>query len=587
MYHPDKISENDVSERAVAQAILARVNLAKEVLLDDEKRKIYDKLGEDGLKQLSKDSDAAETLISKLEEAYLEREIRRLSEVAKPEGEFRVHLDVQDMYQYVTTTNRSGNMKLHPPEINWVAASKKFSHSINENSKLIFEGQVTSVLNEPPYVQFSNGFGHYQTPGTKFGVHLQKKPNSASMWSVGGSTDGRELTTSAQGYVPVSKGTTTGPLAKVMLSAYASHTTRDLSVFGGSTSLRVGLQKPLYSSKDGQRNIFANTHLQFTSAGLEGVRVGLDAENRLKTGIQAELLFGANTLGPKISLGQRLPHISLRWRRYEAASVFFNAGVTSGVEVGYDVVRHLDKHTTLSMGSSIGSYGLNWKVEYKRAKQSISIPIHVTDEIPSAGWLLALFAVPLALDLFTQHILLRPYYKSVRAAQQNQILESIAKAMREQQFMRREAEDRRRRERDNKGIVILQARYGLQDETGDLLGQPQEDGELPSWIPVHIVLQTRVHHEGEYSRLVIVGNLARIPGFTDLAPGRSKVLDIYYLYNNMLHHIIVEDEEKIVLPQMDHRLPQGTTWKDMKFDWPLDADVTGTAEGSSSYNGVD
>ncbi len=251
--------------------------------------------------------------------------------------------------------------------------------------------------------------------------------------------------------------------------------------------------------------------------------------------------------------------------------------------------------------------GFGWNVAYKRGSQHIRVPIHVTDELPSPGWLVALFFAPVVLDLLAQHVLLRPYYNRQRAKRQKEILAAVDKAKQEQRFMQREAEDRRRRERDNKvslgvvsqqwsalasrmrvllqGIVILQARYGLNVDKPN--PQPSKAGELvlPSWIAVHNVLQTRVHHEGEYSRLVLFGDLARLPGFTDMAPNQPKVLDICYLYNNTFHRATIEedDDEHIVLPNMAHR--QAVDWKDITFDWPLDSEVT--AEGSAAYRGVD
>ncbi len=147
----------------------------------------------------------------------------------------------------------------------------------------------------------------------------------------------------------------------------------------------------------------------------------------------------------------------------------------------------------------------------------------------------------------------------------------------------------RRSERDNRGIVILQARYGIRTDV-DL---DAASDALPTWLAVHLALQVRVHHERDFSRLVIVGDLSRLPGFLDLAPEHSKVLDVHYLYNGCYHHALIDDEEHVVLPSQDHRKPR-VAWKDMQFDWPLDALDEGiAAEGSSQsashvYNsGVD
>lgn len=583
-----KIPDGDVNAKQAAQDMLARLNEAKEVLMDTEKRRIYDALGSNGLRQLTTTTHKANDLARLLEELRVQQELEHELAVARAYGLLGVRVDARDTYDYLVARNRRGR-SLHAPEISALSAGTEFLHRFTPSTALLVHGHVSTAASEGAAIVRPDGLYTQRPPSSFVGLELRHEQRANHQtFAAGVTTDGSSLGTSAVVAMPLGS-----KYSRTSVEARVAHSTADGQVRPALTLKHVLVP--------GDKSVVAAATARYNDPA-HVLELSVLAQNKGKVAVRASLNFGTAFFAASgaSSLSDNLPELSFTWTRLGSARVsrwaqtigarfvvfrlshhhYSTLSAVNGLTVGYDVTRRLDKHTRLRFGSQVGlGSGLGWNVNYKRGNQEVQVPVHVCDDLPTLGWLAGLFLAPLLVDWITHHILLRPYYARQRAKRQREIMQALERARVEQRFMEREAVDRRNKERMTRGIIVLQARYGLRQ--GIESRAAPDSIAPPTWLAVHVAVQARVTNERDHTRLVLEGDLAQLPGFTDEHCGdEAPVLDLHYVYNGHYHHALIEEGDMCVLPSQEHRADMPAR---AVFDWPLhDA----TAEGAAGV-GVD
>ncbi len=563
-FHSDRNSGNDPEAKRIADDLIRKANEARDVLMDPAKRRLYDRYGATGLKQIATLSSKGEEFHERL--ADFEQE--RVNRVAEPEGHVEIGINAQDVIAAIKDRKR-----LYAPELSSLSVTHGFQHPLSKRETLHFYGFVGKSVNLAPLFRRNNViYEHSAFLRNGVGLSYISQTSGEDSFTAGVQTDGSSVTASAAKiWRPDERTVTEGKLELDSVGGLACKV-RERQCIGhlSHSSGQVAVARDLWAPEENKARLqsFAKAEL----AGTLGVEVGVEAISAKQVHVRAALQVANISLENQQLVLPSLPSLKLSWKRSHGPSLFVSVG--DHLAAGYSVYRPVDRHTSLRFGSTIGTNGLVWNVEYRRSKQHVSLPIQVADELPTLPWLLGLFAAPLIVDFVCEKLVLTPLRNRRLLRQREELRRGMARARYEQRFQRQEADEARQIELISNGIVILQARYGVQTE------QPapseSDPDRFPSWIEVGIVLQHRVHHERDHSRLVMAEDFAKVPGFYDCVPGQDKELSIHYLYHGEYHHAVYEEGEPVILPQADHR-DKDTDWRKMHFDWP--ADVEPAAEG--------
>jgi DnaJ family protein C protein 11 len=204
-------------------------------------------------------------------------------------------------------------------------------------------------------------------------------------------------------------------------------------------------------------------------------------------------------------------------------------------------------------GISVGAGNINGLVVslfWSRLRQTISVPIMICPEqfVDHQAVVLAV-GVPWVLYALVDFGLVRPLALRKRkqeiAKRKRQLRESVVKrrreAMESQNIMLALVQWKQEKEREDGGLVILRAEYGVKE----CKKQPQ--GEFAN---VTIALANLV----EDQQLVLSRKLvkAQLTGFFDPAPLTRKVLRIRYLFKGKEHFVEFKDKEDVMIPLRSH-----------------------------------
>ncbi len=549
-FHSDRQSGSDPEAKRIADDLIRRANEARDVLMDPAKRRLYDRYGATGLKQIATISAQGEEFHQRL--ADFEQE--RVNRVAEPEGNIQIGINAQDVIASIKDGKR-----MYAPEMSSLSVTHGFQHPISKTDTMHFYGFVGKSVNLAPLFR-RNGLVYEHSAFHRNGVgmtYISQTSNEDTL-TAGVQTDGTSVTFS------------TGKMWRADEKTLTEGRV-DFDTVGGF-SCKASVTRDLIKPEENKTNFQA-----FGTAELNGtlaVEVGVEAISTKQVHIKASVQMPGIAVEDQQLVFGGSPTVNLSWKRTHGPSLYVSLGAHAAV--GYSVYRSIDRHTSLRLGSSIGTNGLLWNVEYRRSKQHVSLPIQVADELPSLPWIVGLFVTPMVVDFVFDKVVFAPLRRRRLAQQREELRKGMARARYEQRFQRAEAQQERETERLSNGIVILQARYGV--NTDQPAPSESDATKSPSWIEVAIVLQHRVHHERDHSRLVLSEDFAKIPGFFDCAPGQEKELSVHYLYHGEYHHAVYEDGEPIILPQAEHR-DRRVDWKSMHFDWPVELEPG--AEGSA------
>ncbi|KJE95867.1 DnaJ domain-containing protein [Capsaspora owczarzaki ATCC 30864] len=266
-------------------------------------------------------------------------------------------------------------------------------------------------------------------------------------------------------------------------------------------------------------------------------------ENSQFTGI---MQFGLN----QTILGLTYVHNLTDSSRFRIAG---KAG-SNGVLIEYGADRKVAKNTRIGMSLTIGiPMGIVFKLKITRVAQQYVLPITLSHDVLPAP---AVFGtvVPLALySLFHMFVML-PHRAREAQRKLDQLreenAEKIALAKREAKvaidLMREAVERKIAIEAERAGLIIIKALYGRVKE-------PQSRRETSEFV-IDVTLPLQSHVKDSELHLH-EGSKANMLGFYDPCIGETKHLYISYKFKELMHEVLIPDEEPLSIPKRSHLLP--------------------------------
>jgi hypothetical protein len=279
---------------------------------------------------------------------------------------------------------------------------------------------------------------------------------------------------------------------------------------------------------------------------------GRNPPQRPSFGYHGRVHLGART-GFSISAGATRVRNHFVWKTNVRCEPLRNLPANMmgvGLQWGAHVSRSFGDHNRFGVGFSIGIFdGMSWILRFERAGQKIVIPITLCAVFDPLGAIANIAALAL-LSYGAYRFLLKPKDdESVRERKQAREKEKAEKVVRdreraetEQLLLRAMVERKRSEEENRKGLVIVNAQYGVFAES---------DNDEEHVVDVTVPLQALV----EQSRLLVASSVpkARLDGFYDPAPGKPKKLRIVYRFKDALHSADIAEDDAIAVPMPAHR----------------------------------
>jgi DnaJ family protein C protein 11 len=270
---------------------------------------------------------------------------------------------------------------------------------------------------------------------------------------------------------------------------------------------------------------------------------------------------------PEVPLQSRIMHNGEAGRKGHPR-VRSSRGVRMEIEVDVNLdlslggvmrgVRRVGDFTTIGVGVGLNPQrGLFISFSWSRLGQNIIIPvILLSEEEFNVTALLWALAVPWVAYAAVEFTLLRPKLRR----QRRRLFERKRRELREMVVKRRtEAEQavllmaplvehRQAVEREQEGLVILKATYGVSDGGSDFQKGPRA-AEVAN---VMVALAALVN--GGQLSIARGLNKSQIIGFWDPAPLKRKRLIVDYLFGGRRHHVEVANDEALSMPMRMHEV---------------------------------
>ncbi|MGI4850378.1 MAG: DNAJC11 domain-containing protein [Janthinobacterium lividum] len=219
-------------------------------------------------------------------------------------------------------------------------------------------------------------------------------------------------------------------------------------------------------------------------------------------------------------------------------------------------VRRFGDFTSVGLGVGVAEgKGLFVTFSWKRLSQNIIIPVLICpEEAVNTDAILFALGVPWAVYAAIEFVILRPRMRRKRerlvARKRRELRENIAKRRAEAeqavQLMSSMVEHRQAIERDQGGLVILDAKYGVRE---------MQVREKKSWRPGEVAdVTTALAALVNASQLSLPRRLhkSQIIGFWDPAPLTKKVLTVRYMFEGKEHFIEVSGNQALSIPMRTH-----------------------------------
>ncbi|XP_021814433.1 chaperone protein dnaJ 13-like [Prunus avium] len=509
IYHPDKCEAPHMKDAATEN--FQRVSSAYEILLDENKRKIYDIYGMEGLTsglELGKKLNKAEELKEELERLQkLKEELERLRKLKeqeisahlRPSGTMWADMSLPDL--------------LHGHGIMRGMAMTSSVHSHISKHNILSIGGNLEVNGDSGYGDATIGFGRQISS-----VSSIEFIGSAGLWPLIGVQTSRNL---------------------------SSHLT---ATMGLSMSLRDGLLN------------LSNTWVRRLSESTSGnIQLALGSDSALSVGWRKknEKLSAAGQLKCGIDSFAALAHYNHRFSSKSHGRIAGKVG-SNALELEVGVGRKLSNLSSVRMLYSIGIQGISWKFKLRRGGQKLVIPILLSGDLDPV-FAAAAFIIPTSLYFVLKKFVLKPYYlkREKQKALENMektskpVLEARAAADKAQKLLQNVANRKQNRQLEIGGLVITKAWYGnlkalkKRDELVESNDSPVIDVKLPLNFLVSDSGQLKLHEGVKKSGIM---------GFCDPCPGEPKQLYVEYTYGDGRYEVTVDDYDKLLIPQEEHRI---------------------------------
>ncbi|PQQ13699.1 chaperone protein dnaJ 13 [Prunus yedoensis var. nudiflora] len=471
VYHPDKYQAPHMKDTATEN--FQRICQAYEILSDENKRKIYDIYGMEGLTsglELGTKLNKAEELKEELERLRKLKEKRRMAMTSSVQSQISKHNTLSIGGNLAVNGNSGGG-----------AATIVFGHQLSSVSSIEFIG--SAGLRSLIGVQTSRNISSHLT--ATMGLSMSLRDGSLNL----SNTWVRQLSETASGNIQLA--------------------------LGPDSAVSVGWRKKNQK---------------------------LSAAGELKCGIDS---FAASA------------HYNHRFSSKSHGRIVGKIG-SNALEVEVGGGRKLSNFSTVRMLYSIGIQGIFWKFELHRGGQKLIIPILLSrhlDPVFAAG----AFIIPTSVYFVLKKFILKPYYlkREKQKALENkektsaQVLEARAAADKAQKLLQNVANRKTNKQLEIGGLVITKALYGnlkalkKRDEPVESNDSPVIDVKLPLNFLVSDSGQLQLHEGVKKSGIM---------GFCDPCPGEPKQLYVEYTYGDGRYEVTVDDYDKLVIPQEEHRI---------------------------------
>ncbi|KAL6175796.1 hypothetical protein ACLB2K_052435 [Fragaria x ananassa] len=503
IYHPDKIQAPHMKEAATEN--FRRICEAYEILSDENKRKIYDIYGMEGLNsglELGTKLSKAEEIKEELEKLRKLREQQKTAEHFLPSGTILARMSlphllrghgfmrgmamtssVQSQISKHNTLSIGGNVVVNGNS-GGGGATLVFGHQLSPVSSIEFVG--STGLNSLLGVQTSRHLSQHLS--ATMGLALSLKDGSlnlSNMWT-------RRLSETASGNIELA--------------------------LGSDSSIAIGWdKKEENSSASGQLKLGISS---FEASANYTHRFSKKSHGHLEGKIGSHALL---------------------------------------IEVGGG--RKISKFSDVRMLYSIGIQGISWKFELHRGGQKLIVPILLSrylDPVFATG----AFLIPTSVYFLAKKFIVKPYIlkREKQKALENmertsaKVKEARAAADKAKLLLQNVANRKQRKQQEIGGLVITKALYGSVKALKKRDEPIESVDELASqFIDVALPLNFLVSDDGQL-KLHEGVKKSGIMGFCDPCPGEPKQLYVEYTNGGNFYEVVVDDYAELLLPQETHRI---------------------------------
>ncbi|WWC90847.1 uncharacterized protein L201_005784 [Kwoniella dendrophila CBS 6074] len=535
-FHPDR-QRND-HDKQKAHERFTEIQRAYEILINPNKRMIYNLFGSEGLKtswELGPKNKSEEELKSYFIQQSNNKKLLELESLIKSKTETELVLDARAVF-LPKSFWKDPSMVPHDPisRLSRIRPGRSilkhsFETALTENCQFLFEAQGLS-RNGKGGSNFLGTIKYQYSP--KLWLELQSSAlqprvarfkgtytldeNQYITWNLvqqtlgnppqASFTFGRRLYNDSTGFISYESG------------SYAIGPWGSESPLNIPSSLSVGITTT-------RRN--GSGWTVQTTAGLASSRMSGDWSTKIPGGVK--LKFGA-----EVGLGS-------------SPALFINADtkLTDNVRGG------------MLLQCEIGG-GIIMKFKFNRLGQRLSIPILLSERL-SPNVLFFSTIIPAVSYLGAYRYVILPRKKrrlkeritELREENKEFIVQKKGEALDAISLMERDVEKRIKAERERNGLIIVSAHYGLSSSfttRGIIQSEKDEEEIIDVTIPVQALVQD--------GKLYIPGGKGKfnIIGFWDPCIGENKSLRIRYLFRGKLHEVTVDDIVTVKAPVKAHAL---------------------------------
>jgi len=545
--HPDKSTNARASARA-----FATLSEAHEVLIDDERRAVYDAYGAEGARA---GAGALSATRAKTAKELMDEYAKAKAREAKEEAE--VKLNFAGTYVF-------GFSAAHLVEREIAERRKRYTERAGLDSTHV------SLSNSMEIPLSEEDVAYFVTQGSMRGG--RGGGNVILGWR-------RAVSPLTSVDVNAQTGTTSAATATITRQL-TTHTT-------GAISYNYIAQQGLGLSLTLQRQLFAQTRGQLTwNVGPVG---------SMSTG--ASHSFGKNAVKCDITVGLAAMGVSGSYVRQLSEKSVCRAAVkagTAGMEMEVGTTNQLNPDTALGFSVVISLRGLTLKFRMNRQGQRFVIPVLLTPFVSWRKSLMALTLPPIALAML-RYFVVRPIVLSyvrkrqiaARELNKRVVLADMRAAYENAQLIEAAAAKKVRAARARGGLVIEAAVFGAFDPRPNKIKGAPIIPDFTPWIPpqasmkterdasertegyasapesptalpppyLDVTTATQFMADGDTINFYENVTTAELFGFCDPCPGEDKYLRIRYRYRSSLHEVTAKADSELSIPSSKHRLP--------------------------------
>ncbi|XP_074593134.1 dnaJ homolog subfamily C member 11 [Brevipalpus obovatus] len=533
-YHPDK--HQDPVQKKRAETLFTKTKRAYEVLIDPQKRAIYDTLGIKGLEtegwELVQRTKTAQEIREEFERLEKERQERRLHQRTNPHGNIAIQFNISELFAKKEDLDDDEEF-----DDENVLRSFQLLDSLEVSSMSISQS-IDAPLSHKDTVSLRADLHGKNGTGTGLFSLSMRHASSVKSWFEYQLTAGQ------------------GPLVGVKW--FRSLTEKSYVISNGflhfsSNGISPGLELVLFR------------HVTKSLDGYLTWKWGI--ENSINTTViwnrQSHSFISRFQLGiPNSFISTTyIKNLSFNDTKLKLSGKLGPFGAI--MEYGYET--RISPHSIVGSSVVIGSStGVNVKMKLVRANQVYTFSFFLCEEIMPSPIFYGT-VLPIAAFYCVKSLIIDPFNKQEREKELNRAKQENATKLIQR---RKEAEATvsllqeayqsiMTSETSKNGLIIEKAFYG-KDSLVKLIAQNNDSDEASQHtevFDVHVPLQCLVQE----SRLTLPNtSKVNLPGFYDPCFGEEKSLWVCYFHRGNLHSIVVNDGEKLQIPSSEHLKPQNS-----------------------------